>query len=371
MKNLIKKSLLSLLLVLAVVLSAAGCEYAYVDEFSLDESSEVVSSVSSSVGNTSKGDISDNGSSSADESDSSDDISSDTSVDNGDTSVDVGDDSSAPDNGDDTSTPDESGNDIPQKPAFVFDLSKIPAYSGSPYIALNNNNPVFSESELTTKGYEYYSPLDSLGRCGVTIASVGKDTMPTAPRGDISSVKPSGWQSVSYNNVDGGSLYNRCHLIGFQLTGENANNKNLITGTRYMNVEGMLPFENMVADYIKETGNHVAYRVTPIFVGNNLVASGVHMEAYSVEDDGDGICFNVYCYNVQPDIEIDYATGNSQQIGGGRVIPEGTTYILNTKNKKFHEIDCNSAPTKNYEYTTLSREELIAQGYISAGCCNP
>ena len=188
----------------------------------------------------------------------------------------------------------------------------IPAYSGEPYVVLNNNEPNFTEKDLTTESYEYYSDLDVDGKCGVVVANIGEDLMPSEERGSIGRVKPSGWQTVKYDNVDGKYLYNRCHLIGFQLTGENANEKNLITGTRYMNVEGMLPFENMVADYVKETGNHVVYRVTPIFEGDNLVASGVQMEAKSVEDDGEGICFHVYVYNVQPGIEIDYATGNSQ-----------------------------------------------------------
>lgn len=188
----------------------------------------------------------------------------------------------------------------------------IPTYSGEPYVVLNNNEPNFTEEDLTTESYEYYSDLDVDGKCGVVVASIGEDLMPSEERGSIGRVKPSGWQTVKYDNVDGKYLYNRCHLIGFQLTGENANEKNLITGTRYMNVEGMLPFENIVADYVKETGNHVVYRVTPIFEGDNLVASGVQMEAKSVEDDGEGICFHVYVYNVQPGIEIDYATGNSQ-----------------------------------------------------------
>ena len=164
---------------------------------------------------------------------------------------------------------------------------------------------------MTTSSFERYAPLDSLGRCGVAYANIGKDIMPTEERGSIGMVKPSGWHSIRYENVDGKYLYNRCHLIGYQLSAENANTSNLITGTRYLNIQGMLPFENMVADYIRETGNHVLYRVTPIYEGDNLVASGVLMEAYSVEDEGDGICFNVYCYNVQPGIVIDYATGAS------------------------------------------------------------
>ena len=187
-----------------------------------------------------------------------------------------------------------------------------PTVYGQPYVVLNNNQPEFTDEDLTTESYEYFSPLDSLERCGYVMACVGYDLMPTEDRGSISHVKPSGWVQNQYDFVDGKSLYNRCHLIGFQLTGENANEENLITGTRYLNVEGMLPFENMVADYVKETGNHVLYRVTPIFDGDNLVARGVQMEAWSVEDNGEGICFNVYCYNNQPGIEIDYATGESK-----------------------------------------------------------
>ena len=190
-----------------------------------------------------------------------------------------------------------------------FDFSALPPYSGEPYISVCGGDPDFSEDEITSVSYEYYSELDALGRCGVCIASVGQDIMPTEKRGSIGQVKPTGWHTVKYDFVDGKYLYNRCHLIGFQLTGENANNRNLITGTRYLNVEGMLPFENMVADYVKETGNHVMYRVTPIFVGDELLARGVHIEAESVEDGGDGIMFNVFCYNVQPGVVLDYATG--------------------------------------------------------------
>lgn len=190
-----------------------------------------------------------------------------------------------------------------------FDFSALPPYSGEPYISVCGGDPDFSENEITSVSYEYYSELDALGRCGVCIASVGQDIMPTEKRGSIGQVKPTGWHTVKYDFVDGKYLYNRCHLIGFQLTGENANKRNLITGTRYLNVEGMLPFENMVADYVKETGNHVMYRVTPIFVGDELLARGVHIEAESVEDGGDGIMFNVFCYNVQPGVVLDYATG--------------------------------------------------------------
>ena len=192
-------------------------------------------------------------------------------------------------------------------------LEEIPEFSGDAYIAINGNVPFFVEEEYTTESYEYYSELDELGRCGVTMACIGVDIMPTEERGSIGSVKPSGWQSVKYDIVDGKYLYNRCHLIGFQLAGENANKQNLITGTRYLNIEGMLPFEDLVADYVKETENHVLYRVTPIFEGDNLVASGVVLEGWSVEDDGEGICFCVYAYNAQPGIVIDYATGDSYQ----------------------------------------------------------
>lgn len=197
--------------------------------------------------------------------------------------------------------------------AKAVEPSTLPAYSGFAYTVVNGNQPNFSASELTTVGYEKYANLDSLGRCGVALASCGKEIMPTdgEERGSISSIKPTGWVQAKYDGISGSYLWNRCHLIGWQLSAENANKQKLITGTRYMNIEGMLPFENMVADYIRETGNHVAYRITPIFEGNNLVCSGVQMEAYSIEDAGDGICFNVYCYNVQPGISINYATGDS------------------------------------------------------------
>ncbi len=196
----------------------------------------------------------------------------------------------------------------------TYTMEDIPAYAGDPFVIIDDNQPSFTEEELTYAaegGYEFYSELDYLGRCGVTEACVGVEMMPTEKRGDISSIKPTGWEQEFYDFVNGEALYNRCHLIGFQLTGENANEKNLITGTRYMNVEGMLPFEDMVADYVKETENHVLYRVTPVFEGTDLVAKGVRMEAFSVEDAGDGVCYNVFCYNVQPGVEIDYATGEN------------------------------------------------------------
>ncbi len=200
-----------------------------------------------------------------------------------------------------------------ERPNITYSDSvmNVPAFSGEAYVVINDNQPEFAEDDRTTQSYEYYSPLDSLGRCGYAMSCIGSDLMPTESRESISSVKPSGWVQAQYDSVDGGSLYNRCHLIGFQLTGENANACNLITGTRYMNVEGMLPFENMVADYIKETDNHVLYRVTPVYDGENLVARGVQMEAWSVEDEGDGVCYNVYVYNNQPGITIDYSDGTS------------------------------------------------------------
>ena len=200
----------------------------------------------------------------------------------------------------------------------AFNVSEAGTFAGSPYVSINNNIPYFSDADKSrTDAFETYSDLDSLGRCGVAYANICKELMPTEKRGAIGSVKPSGWQSVKYDNVDGKYLYNRCHLIGFQLAGENANEKNLITGTRYLNIQGMLPFENMVTDYVKETGNHVLYRVTPVFEGDNLVASGVLMEGYSVEDKGDGILFCIYAYNAQPGISIDYATGKSSLLKNG------------------------------------------------------
>lgn len=190
----------------------------------------------------------------------------------------------------------------------------IPKYSGQPYVVINNNVPYFEDEDKQTKSFESYSDLDSLGRCGVAYANISRELKPTEERGEIGSVKPSGWNQEKYEGVVNSNppyLYNRCHLIAYCLTAENANEKNLITGTRYMNVEGMLPFEEQVAKYLDENDNHVLYRVTPIFEGNNLVANGVLIEAYSVEDYGEGICFCVYCYNVQPGIKINYQTGDS------------------------------------------------------------
>lgn len=193
-----------------------------------------------------------------------------------------------------------------------YNIGEIPEYNGEPYVIINNNNPDFTEGDKNTTSFEKYSDLDYLNRAGTSYANVSTDTMPTEERGKIGMIKPSGWHTIKYDIVDGKYLYNRCHLIGYQLTGENANERNLITCTRYMNTVGMLEFENKVAKYVKETNNHVLYRVTPIFEGNNLLASGVQMEGLSVEDNGKGIKFNVYVYNVQEGIEIDYSTGDSK-----------------------------------------------------------
>lgn len=222
------------------------------------------------------------------------------------------------------------------------DIAAIPAYSGQAYVEVNGNIPYFEDSELSAESYEYYSELDSLGRCGVCMASIGRDIMPAEERGEIGSIRPSGWHTVKYAGIiDGNYLYNRCHLIGYQLAGENANTDNLITGTRYMNVEGMLPFENMVADYVLKTDNHVMYRVTPVFEEDNLVADGVLIEAKSVEDNGAGISFNVFCYNVQPGIIINYKNGDSKADDSYIAVEENQrketgAYAVNSKNGKIH-----------------------------------
>ena len=289
--------------------------------------------------------------------------------------------------------------------------SKLTQYSGQPFVVLNGNKPYFTKAQLTTKAYEKYSPLDKLGRCQSAVASLGIETMPkpNEKRGDISKIYPSGWKQVKYDNVPGKYLYNRCHLIGWQLSAENANRGNLITGTKYLNINGMLPFENMVADYIKETKNHVAYRATPIYEGNNLVASGVQIEAFSVEDNGEGICFNVYCFNVQPGITINYANGASA-LGNTApsakpeskpkptqpkpkptpkptptqppkkptpTKPAGSSkqeYVLNTNSKRFHLPGCSRGPkadSKNRKVVVANRQDLIDQGYDPCDYCNP
>ena len=300
-----------------------------------------------------------------------------------------------------------SATDVPTgEGTSAFSLREIPAYSGTPYTEVNGNQPYFTEEELTTQSFETYSELDSLGRCGVAYANVGQDLMPTEPRGEIGAVKPTGWHLVKYDNVDGKYLYNRCHLIAYMLAAENANPQNLITGTRYLNVQGMLPFETKVCDYVKNTGNHVLYRVTPIFDGDNLLADGVLMEAYSVEDAGEGICFCVFAYNVQPGIGIDYATGDNWAEGSGtyqstvasvaeetpvpqpetdtavQITPESsvsqesreTTYVLNTNTMKFHYPTCSSVDDmkeKNKQIYTGSRDEVINMGYVPCKRCNP
>ena len=271
----------------------------------------------------------------------------------------------------------------------VINGEAVPEYTNKPYVNINGGVPTFTKDEIKTKSYEFYSELDDLGRCGVTHACIGIDLMPTDDREEIGSVSPSGWRykGKSNNNkydttlVEGGYIYNRCHLIGFQLAGENANDKNLVTGTRYLNIEGMLLFENMIADYVKETKNHVMYRVTPIFLGDNLVPSGIHMEAYSVEDEGEGISFNVYSYNVQPGIEINYATGENWLSGEAPEVettttqdPDTITYVLNKNSKKFHKSgsSCgNDIKPENREERTCNRQDLIDEGYSACGTCKP
>lgn len=280
------------------------------------------------------------------------------------------------------------------------DISEeVQTFSGGAYAVLNGNIPLFTDEERkSTDAFEQYSELDELGSCGAAFANICRELMPTQEREPIGQIKPSGWQLVKYDFIDGNYLYNRCHLIGYQLAGENANEKNLITGTRFLNVSGMLPFENEVADYIRETDNHVLYRVTPVFEGDNLVASGVTMEAYSVEDMGEGVCFYVYAYNCQPGVEIDYAAGDSKlssesllseesiiseesifssdsQLSNESLASEdGVSYILNTNTKKFHLPDCESVAEmsgKNKKEVTDSREEIINEGYSPCKRCKP
>ena len=302
-----------------------------------------------------------------------------------------------------------SDNDQAVSSIAEFDMKYVPEYHGTPYCEINSSIPFFTDDEMTVKSYEYYSPLDSLGRCGECTACIGKDLMPTEKRESIGTVKPSGWQLVRYEGIiNGNYLYNRCHLIGFQLSGENANERNLITGTRYLNEDGMLPFENMTASYVRTTGNHVMYRVTPVFEGNDLVAEGVLMEAKSVEDNGAGLQFNVFCYNVQPQICIDYSTGESHLEGNesvtaiiktttkNKTTTKATTaknsktttvtskkkkaanskydYIVNTSSKKFHKPDCPSAADIKEENRMKfkgSRDELIKEGYTPCKQCDP
>lgn len=263
-----------------------------------------------------------------------------------------------------------------QSAQAVPKIEEYDAQAYDEYIVLNDNVPQFTESELTTQSFEQYAKLDELGRCGAAYACIGTDLMPTEKRGNISRVKPTGWHSIQYDSVEGKSLYNRCHLIAHQLAGEDANEKNLITGTRYMNVSGMLPFEEEVGDYVRETGNHVMYRVTPVFEGDNLLADGVQMEAYSVEDQGKGVSYNVYIFNAQPGIWIDYATGESREIQPDDMVSkeDASDFVLNTNTKKFHLPSCGNADKiqkENKENFTGDRQQLVKNGYEPCGSCNP
>ena len=266
-------------------------------------------------------------------------------------------------------------------------LDDIPAFSGEPYVVIDDNQPSFTASELTTSSFESYAPLDSLGRCGVAYACISTDLMPAdgEKRGSISDVKPSGWITAKYDFVDGKYLYNRCHLIGWQLTAENANRSNLITGTRYMNTQGMLPFENWI-DNCVDAGGRVLLRVEPVFADDELVARGVHMEALSLDDGGASVSFNVFCYNVQPGVGIDYATGDSwrEQDAEANAEPAGTaaqssdeqarSYVLNTNTRKFHLPRCRSVSrmkARNKQEVTMTRSEVMTQGYEPCAQCNP
>ena len=279
-------------------------------------------------------------------------------------------------------------------------LSDIPPYSTEPYVEVNNNIPYFtSEEKSVTDSFEKYSELDSFGRCGVAYANLCRELMPTEERGEIGDIRPSGWHTVKYNDlIEGNYLYNRCHLIAYSLAGENANPKNLITGTRYLNTVGMLSFEIMVANYIERSDNHVLYRVTPVFEGDNLVASGVEIEGWSVEDDGAGICFNVFCYNVQPYMDIDYVTGDScesadapstivfddtedttEYVVVDRDLTDEATsekieadYVVNTNSRKIHLPTCSSVDDMaehNKWYYVGSLDDLKEQGYTPCKRC--
>lgn len=348
------KKILALLLSLAMLLSFAGCD---LDNYDYSDGS--TSTPSTTISNTKDDTSNTTDTTSQEESKPTTNSSTQTST---------------------TSEKPNNSQSVGTGTTKAVDPSTLPAYSGTAYTIVNNNQPNFSAAELTTKGYEKYSSLDSLGRCGVALASCGKEIMPGAneERGSISSIKPTGWVQKSYSGVSGGYLWNRCHLIGWQLSAENANRKNLITGTRYMNINGMLPFENMVADYIKETGNHVAYRITPIFEGENLVCSGVQMEAYSVEDDGDGICFNVYCYNVQPGITINYSNGDSSGPSGNTTSSKpsteqnnnsassgGMVWIPNSGSKYHSHSGCSNM--KNPRQVT--KQDAINQGFDACKKC--
>lgn len=316
-------------------------------------------------------------------------------------------------------TPSSQSREISQE--SVATLNTIPAYTGEPYVTINNNVPFFEENEWTTNSFHYYFDLDELGRVTQAYACLGTDLLPDNKRQDISSVKPTGFINHNYSFMSDGMVYNRAHLIAYMLSGQNANPKNLMTGTRYLNIDGMLPFENIVHDYIQETGNHVMYRVTPIFEGDDLVARGVLMEAYSVEDQGKGVEFCVYCYNVQPGVAINYATGenkvdesmsdeqiaafydkskkstktpaaNNQTSNTNSSVSQSSEktqnppanltplpsdkeirgYVLNTKSKKFHLPECSGAQNlKNKLDVFDSKEHLIANGYTPCQICMP
>lgn len=301
-----------------------------------------------------------------------------------------------------------AGENRPVTDDGVISYRDVPAFEGNPYVYVNDGEPTFTDEQRAAEpGHEHYGELDELGRCTAAFAVVGPETQPTEKRGSIGEVRPSGWQMAKYDFVEGKYLFNRCHLLGYQLTGENANERNLITGTRYLNVQGMLPFENAVADYVDATGNHVLMAVMPVFEGSELVARGVHMMAESVEDGGEGVAFNVFCYNVQPGVVIDYGTGESMleedatplpDVSGAESAPDtasegagageasekgatgsaegkGTTeYVLNTNSKKFHLPSCSSVDQmspKNREDVEDTRENLIANGYDPCKRCNP
>lgn len=259
--------------------------------------------------------------------------------------------------------------------ASAVETGDLLSYTGSPYVEFNGNVPEFDQELLEHPGYEYYAELDQLGRCGIALAYLTPELMPTEERQSISHIYPSGWNQAEYDFVDGKMLYNRCHLIGFQLAGENANEKNLITGTRYFNVEGMLPFENQVADYIRQTGGSVLYRVSPLYQGSELVARGVFMEAWSVEDQGESVSFNVFVYNVQPGVTINYLTGESAAEGEALPTAAGTgEYVVNKSSKKFHLPECSGVQSMSgenrWDYSG-SRENLIEMGYDPCGNCDP
>lgn len=261
---------------------------------------------------------------------------------------------------------------IPASLTTEFSLSDVPEYGSSPYAAVNGGKPYFTASETVATSYEYYSRLDKYGRCGTAVACIGTDLMPTEDREYIGLVKPTGWRADRYEFVDGEYLFNRCHLIGFQLSGENANEKNLITGTRYLNVEGMLPFENLIAEYVRKTNNHVMYRVTPVFEDDDVLARGVLMEAVSAEDGGEGLCFCVFVYNVQPGVDINYSTGENHS--SNDYGQKEDDYVINVKSGKFHRLTCKYAKDiseSNAEYFHGTKQYLTERGYTACGYCKP